>query len=128
MNYIHYLYVAGWLISVGSRIVYELDYRKLLYVVPVQNTTWKTSCCPHDARRCENCYRDLACSQLPRNCKLAMIRSAHTLSRCCSAEADVYFKKLKQKHMLQISMKYIYHKCFDKHWYITILGVIFRLE
>jgi hypothetical protein len=42
MNYIYYLYVAGWLKSVGTRIVYELDYSKpILYVVPVQSILGK---------------------------------------------------------------------------------------
>ncbi len=31
-------FLLGWLASVGSRVVYELDYKKpILYVVPMQN-------------------------------------------------------------------------------------------
>ena len=31
-------FIVGWLESVGSRVVYELDYKKpILYVVPIQN-------------------------------------------------------------------------------------------
>jgi hypothetical protein len=33
---ISYVLVAGWLETVGSRVVYELDYKKpILYVVPI---------------------------------------------------------------------------------------------
>ncbi len=35
-------FVVGWLESVGSRVVYELDYKKpILYVVPIQNILGK---------------------------------------------------------------------------------------
>ena len=31
-------FLLGWLASVGSRVVYELDYKKpILYVIPIQN-------------------------------------------------------------------------------------------
>ena len=38
-NYAHYCLFCfiGWLESVGSRVVYELDYKKpILYVIPIQ--------------------------------------------------------------------------------------------
>ena len=45
--YVHYLYDLGWVSSVGSRIVYELDYRKpILYVLPVQNIIGKLPVVP----------------------------------------------------------------------------------
>ena len=40
-------YLLGWLASVGSRVVYELDYKKpILYVVPIQNILGKLSLVP----------------------------------------------------------------------------------
>ena len=40
-------FLLGWLASVGSRVVYELDYRKpILYVVPIQNILGKFSLVP----------------------------------------------------------------------------------
>jgi hypothetical protein len=46
-TYVHYLYDLGWVSSVGSRIVYELDYRKpILYVLPVQNIIGKLPVVP----------------------------------------------------------------------------------
>ena len=36
-------YLLGWLASVGSRVIYELDYKKpTLYVVPIQNILGQT--------------------------------------------------------------------------------------
>ena len=36
--YIHYFVLAGWLKSMGSQILYELDHRKpVLYVIPVEH-------------------------------------------------------------------------------------------
>jgi hypothetical protein len=52
-------FLAGWLESVGSRVVYELDYKKLiLYVIPIQSILGKlllvpagdTSTFPHSMR------------------------------------------------------------------------------
>jgi hypothetical protein len=43
-HFIHYSVVhsPGWLSSVGSKILYELDHRKrILYVIPIQNIIWK---------------------------------------------------------------------------------------
>ncbi len=38
INYCWLISFVGWLESVGSRVVYELDYKKpILYVVPIQN-------------------------------------------------------------------------------------------
>ena len=40
-------FLFGWLASVGSRVVYELDYKKpILYVVPIQNILGKLSLVP----------------------------------------------------------------------------------
>ena len=40
-------FLLGWLESVGSRVVYELDYKKpILYVVPIQNILGKLSLVP----------------------------------------------------------------------------------
>jgi hypothetical protein len=40
--YTNYVCRAGWLKSVGSQIVYELDHRKpVLYVIPIQNILGK---------------------------------------------------------------------------------------
>ena len=42
MTIIAECFLLGWLASVGSRVVYELDYRKpILYVVPIQNILGK---------------------------------------------------------------------------------------
>ena len=39
--------VVGWMESVGSRVVYELDYKKpILYVVPIQNILGKLPLVP----------------------------------------------------------------------------------
>ena len=39
--------VVGWLESVGSRVVYELDYKKpILYVVPIQSILGKLPVVP----------------------------------------------------------------------------------
>ncbi len=36
-NYFNYVYNAGWLKSVGSQIIYELDHKKpVLYVIPIE--------------------------------------------------------------------------------------------
>jgi hypothetical protein len=41
------LCIAGWLKSVGSQILYELDHRKpVLYVIPIQNFLWKLPVVP----------------------------------------------------------------------------------
>ena len=40
-------FLLGWLASVGSRVVYELDYKKpIMYVVPIQNILGKLSLVP----------------------------------------------------------------------------------
>ena len=40
-------FLLGWLESVGSRVVYELDYKKpILYVVPIQSILGKLSLVP----------------------------------------------------------------------------------
>ena len=40
-------FLVGWLESVGSRVVYELDYKKpILYVVPIQNILGKLPLVP----------------------------------------------------------------------------------
>ena len=40
-------FLSGWLASVGSRVVYELDNKKpILYVVPIQNILGKLSLVP----------------------------------------------------------------------------------
>ena len=39
--------IAGWLKSIGSQIVYELDHRKpVLYVIPIQNILGKLPVVP----------------------------------------------------------------------------------
>jgi hypothetical protein len=52
-------FLVGWLQSVGSRVVYELDYKKpILYVIPIQSILGKlplvpvgdTSTVPHSMR------------------------------------------------------------------------------
>ena len=44
---IGYCFVVGWLESVGSRVVYELDYKKpVLYVVPIQSILGKLPVVP----------------------------------------------------------------------------------
>ena len=44
---ITYCFVVGWLESVGSRVVYELDYKKpVLYVVPIQSILGKLPLVP----------------------------------------------------------------------------------
>ncbi len=43
-NYAHYCIFCciGWLESVGSRVVYQLDYKKpILYVIPIQSILGK---------------------------------------------------------------------------------------
>ncbi len=47
-NYCDYfkLFLVGWLESVGSRVVYELYYKKpILYVVPIQSILGKLPLC-----------------------------------------------------------------------------------
>ncbi len=40
-------FLVGWLESVGSRVVYELDYKKpILYVVPIQSILGKLPLVP----------------------------------------------------------------------------------
>ena len=40
-------FLLGWLASVGSRVVYELDYKKpILYVIPIQSILGKLSLVP----------------------------------------------------------------------------------
>ena len=40
-------FLAGWLESVGSRVVNELDYKKpILYVIPIQNILGKLALMP----------------------------------------------------------------------------------
>ena len=44
---ITYCFVVGWLESVGSRVVYELDYKKpVLYVIPIQSILGKLPVVP----------------------------------------------------------------------------------
>jgi hypothetical protein len=48
-NYAHYCMFCckGWLESVGSRVVYELDYKKpILYVIPIQSILGKLPVVP----------------------------------------------------------------------------------
>ncbi len=48
-NYAHYCMFCfiGWLGSVGSRVVYELDYKKpILYVIPIQSIVCKLPVVP----------------------------------------------------------------------------------
>jgi hypothetical protein len=48
-NYVHYCMFCfiGWLESVGSRVVYELDYQKpILYVIPIQSILGKLPVVP----------------------------------------------------------------------------------
>ena len=51
-HYVHYGYythysIAGWLESVGSRVVYELDYKKpVLYVIPIKSSLGKLPVVP----------------------------------------------------------------------------------
>ncbi len=55
--YTHQCYFAGWLQSVGSRIVYELDYRNpVLHAIPVQSILGKLaqSCCSPRRRHRDN--------------------------------------------------------------------------
>ena len=45
--YIHYSVLAGWLKSIGSQILYELDHRKpILYVIPVEHILGKLPLVP----------------------------------------------------------------------------------
>ena len=45
--YIHYFVLAGWLKSIGSQILYELDHRKpVLYVIPVEHILGKLPLVP----------------------------------------------------------------------------------
>ena len=45
-NYVT-LFLVGWLESVGSRVVYELDYKKpILYVIPIQSILGKLPVVP----------------------------------------------------------------------------------
>ncbi len=47
MHYTHKFYFADWLESVGSRVVYELDYRNpVLYVIIVQSILGKLAVVP----------------------------------------------------------------------------------
>ena len=53
MNYIHYtnyfdyVFIAGWLKSVGSQIIYELDHKKpVLYVIPIEHILGKLPVVP----------------------------------------------------------------------------------
>ena len=42
LYFIHYFVLAGWLKSIGSQILYELDHRKpVLYVIPVEHILGK---------------------------------------------------------------------------------------
>ncbi len=44
---ISYGFVVGWFESVGSRVVYELDYKKpILYVVPIESILGKLPVVP----------------------------------------------------------------------------------
>ena len=48
-NYAHYcmFFCKGWLESIGSRVVYELDYKKpILYVIPIQSILGKLPVVP----------------------------------------------------------------------------------
>jgi hypothetical protein len=48
-TYAHYciFFCTGWLESIGSRVVYELDYRKpVLYVIPIQSILGKLPVVP----------------------------------------------------------------------------------
>lgn len=48
-NYAHYCWFCfiGWLESVGSRVIYELDYKKpILYVIPIQSILGKLPVVP----------------------------------------------------------------------------------
>ncbi len=64
-NYLHYFNMSsfhslfrcpGWLSSVGSRILYELDHRKpIIYVIPIQNIIGKLCVVPV---ACGRRYRD----------------------------------------------------------------------
>ena len=40
-------FLVGWLESVGSRVVYELDYKKpVLYIIPIQSVLGKLPVVP----------------------------------------------------------------------------------
>ncbi len=43
---VSYGFVVGWLESIESRVVYELDYKKLLYVVPIESILGKLPVVP----------------------------------------------------------------------------------
>ncbi len=77
--YIYYFVLAGWLRSIGSQIVYELDHRKpMLYVTPAEHILGKlplvpvgdTGTIPHHLRNlrtwrpqagCWRCMQDVVC-------------------------------------------------------------------
>ena len=47
VHYIYYFVSAGWLDSIGSQIVYELDHQKpVLYVIPVEHILGKLPLVP----------------------------------------------------------------------------------
>ena len=47
MHIISDCFLVGWLESVGSRVVYELDYKKpILYVIPIQSILGKLPLVP----------------------------------------------------------------------------------
>jgi hypothetical protein len=46
-NYFDYAFNAGWLKSVGSQIIYELDHKKpVLYVIPIEHILGKLPVVP----------------------------------------------------------------------------------
>ena len=46
-NYFDYVFNAGWLKSVGSQIIYELDHKKpVLYVIPIEHILGKLPVVP----------------------------------------------------------------------------------
>ncbi len=46
-NYFDYVYYEGWLKSVGSQIIYELDHKKpVLYVIPIEHILSKLPVVP----------------------------------------------------------------------------------
>jgi hypothetical protein len=61
-------FLVGWLESVGSRVVYEVDYKKpILYVIPIQSILGKlplvpvgdTGTIPHSTGGMRNAFRVL---------------------------------------------------------------------
>ena len=62
MYYAYYSYynISGWLESVGSRVLYELDYKNpILYVIPIESILGKLPVVPvGDTGTIQHCLRN----------------------------------------------------------------------